>query len=104
MCTTPKIPNIPDDITRCEEPNSWVYTLGKSLFQISRVQVLILLHAQTMDPTALTMLLVAVRGAGCAERGLSSLLLQYYDYLETMNQKATLFCSSLPLLVPYPLH
>ncbi|GAA6063372.1 hypothetical protein JCM10212_000311 [Sporobolomyces blumeae] len=51
-CTTPKIKTIPDDVTLCQEPNSWGFTLDD--------------------------------GPNCSHNA-------YFDYLESIKQKATLF-------------
>ncbi|KAM0747025.1 family 4 carbohydrate esterase [Meredithblackwellia eburnea MCA 4105] len=51
-CTTPRISGIPDDVTRCEEPNTWGFTLDD--------------------------------GPNCSHNA-------YYDYLQSIDQKATLF-------------
>lgn len=34
MCTTPKLAGLDDDITRCDEPNTWGFTLddGAAIF------------------------------------------------------------------------
>ena len=44
-CTTPKIPDIPVDITRCDEPNTWGFTLG----QLSQLFLLDVAHVSFLD-------------------------------------------------------
>ncbi|GAA5868575.1 hypothetical protein JCM1840_005494 [Sporobolomyces johnsonii] len=52
QCTTPKIASLQPDITKCDEPNTWGFTLDD--------------------------------GPNCSHNA-------YYDYLESVKQKATLF-------------
>ncbi|BGP25534.1 hypothetical protein JCM10295v2_004462 [Rhodotorula toruloides] len=51
-CTTPKISSLPADVTKCDEPNTWGFTLDD--------------------------------GPNCSHNA-------YFDYLQSVNQKATLF-------------
>ena len=56
---TAKVKGIPADITRCEEPNTWGFTLG-ALLRLLSLKHLSHTHSQMMDPTARTTLYFAL--------------------------------------------
>lgn len=92
MCDTPDASTgLVPDITRCEEPSTWGYTLddgpNATHNAVSGLDF-VLYHLYTRPARASYALLMAPRDPQLTRRPPNS---QFYDYLMSIDQKATLF-------------